>query len=193
MKNRILYLFALLWCGRKNLEKRRSYDRWSERLRESALGEHGLVGTVSEHSLRLYVAKDGHRLGANGEYLAYIGGINYHTMDARQKADYVRMWQMINLFDLHYEYEGENEHAKWYKVKESFANYLFWYRKDLPKGVHPILLRSNGSIAKGYWRRNGDIIEIYRPNPNAWEVFNPLWHDRIGWKTWHKINAQVII
>lgn len=50
----------------------------------------------------------------------------------------------------------------------------FWKVEDLPSGVKPIKLLSNGSIVTGYYLNDGETIEIFRPNPNAKEVYKPL-------------------
>lgn len=194
MKKQILYWAALLWCGLKNYNKRNEYRGWSAGLREHALGEHGLVksGCDGEY-LKMYIAKPGHKLGYNNEYLAYISGLNFHVMSARTDEEYVRFWQVIDQLGLDYEYEGENESCKWYRVRESVQNFLFWYKKDLPKGCKPILLMSNGGITKGYWRRVGNLIEVYRPNPNAWEVYHPFDTNKFGWNTWRMIHSMIML
>lgn len=51
---------------------------------------------------------------------------------------------------------------------------LFWKLSDLPKGVKPFKALSNGSIVTCYFLNDGETITIYRPNPNAKEVYKPL-------------------
>lgn len=50
----------------------------------------------------------------------------------------------------------------------------FWKLADLPDGVKPIKALSNGSIVTCYYLTMDDRIELYRPNPNAKEVYKPL-------------------
>ena len=50
----------------------------------------------------------------------------------------------------------------------------FWKLSDLPKGVKPFKALSNGSIVTCYFLNDGEEITIYRPNPNAKEVYKPL-------------------
>lgn len=195
MKNKLLYLFALLWCSQKNRKKLREYKGWSPYLRDCAMGEHGLVkSSMDGENLLMYVAKHGKKLGMYGEWVAYIADLNFHVLSANDWGeDYEKFWRTIERLGLEYEYDGENDACKWYRVKESFQNFLFWYKRDVPKGCKSILLMSNGSIVKGYWRRYGNTIEIYRPNPNAWEVYNPVEPSKIGWKTWRIIQKMLTI
>lgn len=58
------------------------------------------------------------------------------------------------------------------------VNGYFWHLSQLPEGVMPIPLLSNGSIVTGYFLNmsefGGEHVYIYRPNPNAKEVYKPL-------------------
>lgn len=57
------------------------------------------------------------------------------------------------------------------KVKEEKH---FWKKEEVPNEAKPIRLLSNGSIVTGYILNDGEVLHIYRPNPNAKEVYNPL-------------------
>jgi hypothetical protein len=48
---------------------------------------------------------------------------------------------------------------------------------ELPKGRRKFKALSNGSIVDCYFKRNGKNIIIYRPNPNAKEIFKPVTSD----------------
>ena len=50
----------------------------------------------------------------------------------------------------------------------------FWKVSDLPEEVKPFKALSNGSIVTCYSLNDGQVIHIYRPNPNAKEVYKPL-------------------
>jgi hypothetical protein len=50
----------------------------------------------------------------------------------------------------------------------------FWKLEDLPQGAKPIKALSNGSIVTCYFTNDGNTITIYRPNPNAKEIYKPL-------------------
>ena len=50
----------------------------------------------------------------------------------------------------------------------------FWKREDVPAEAKPIKALSNGSIVTCYFTNDGETIRIYRPNPNAKEVYKPL-------------------
>lgn len=50
----------------------------------------------------------------------------------------------------------------------------FWSLDDLPEDAKPIKALSNGSIVTCYFTNDGETIRIYRPNPNAKNVYRPL-------------------
>ena len=50
----------------------------------------------------------------------------------------------------------------------------FWKREDIPAEAKPIKALSNGSIVTCYFTNDGETIRIYRPNPNAKDVYKPL-------------------
>lgn len=52
--------------------------------------------------------------------------------------------------------------------------FYFWKLSDLPTDAKPIKALSNGSIVTCYFTNDGTKITIYRPNPNAKEVYKPL-------------------
>jgi len=77
------------------------------------------------------------------------------------------------------------EEEKWMNTKKVYQKYRmshdiktadkrFWTFEDLPDGVKPIKALSNGHIVTCYYINTGDCIVIYRPNPNAKEVYKPL-------------------
>lgn len=50
----------------------------------------------------------------------------------------------------------------------------FWKLSDVPENAKPFKALSNGSIVDCYFLNDGETIHIYRPNPNAKEVYKPL-------------------
>ena len=50
----------------------------------------------------------------------------------------------------------------------------FWKLSDVPENAEPLKALSNGSIVDCYFLNDGETIHIYRPNPNAKEVYKPL-------------------
>lgn len=46
--------------------------------------------------------------------------------------------------------------------------------EQLPEGAKPIKALSNGSIVTCYFINDGKTIWIYRPNPNAHDVYKPM-------------------
>lgn len=67
-----------------------------------------------------------------------------------------------------------NEYT-YYEMSHQFEEHsYFWSLKEIPKGAKPIKLLSNGSIVTGYYLNKDNIIHIFRPNPNAKSIYNPL-------------------
>ena len=50
----------------------------------------------------------------------------------------------------------------------------FWKIADLPEGAKRIKGHSNGHIVDCYIFNDGETLHVYRPNPNAKEVYKPL-------------------
>lgn len=126
------------------------------------------------------------------EYVAIIQDFMFHQASFRNMRAY--RW-FVRRLGLHLSFRELHGDVKILDVRERFEEILFCSRKDLPKGCRPIVLHSNGSLVKGYWRRRKgnryvdrnvtikddvatgrfpDVIEIYRPNPNCGDVFRPL-------------------
>ena len=62
-----------------------------------------------------------------------------------------------------------------YEIDRRFNdNEGFWNREDVPADAKPIKALANGSIVTCYFTNDGETITIYRPNPNAKEVYKPL-------------------
>lgn len=51
---------------------------------------------------------------------------------------------------------------------------LFWSLQDVPEGATAYTGLSNGSLVTCYFENKGGVHHIYRPNPNAKEVYMPL-------------------
>lgn len=50
----------------------------------------------------------------------------------------------------------------------------FWNLSEIPEGAKKIKALSNGSIVDCYILNDGKTLHVYRPNPNAKEVYKPL-------------------
>lgn len=50
----------------------------------------------------------------------------------------------------------------------------FWKREDIPKEATKIKGYSNGSVVDCYFLKDDESLVIYRPNPNAKNVYQPL-------------------
>jgi|SRR5690625_2469624 len=51
---------------------------------------------------------------------------------------------------------------------------LFWFLNEIPTGATPYIDLCNGSLVTCYWVNKGGVHHVYRPNPNAKEVYTPL-------------------
>lgn len=50
----------------------------------------------------------------------------------------------------------------------------FWSLDEVPAGAVPFVGLSNGSLVTCYATNDGETIRLYRPNPNAPDVYKPL-------------------
>lgn len=80
-----------------------------------------------------------------------------------------------------YKLVGEDETLQFGKLRKFSISHeidnsvpRFWKISEVPEDAKPIKLLSNGRIVTGYYRNDGETIFIYRPNPNAKEVYKPL-------------------
>lgn len=70
---------------------------------------------------------------------------------------------------------GKHMNIYYYSLSHSFEEeQSFWSLKELPAGVKPFTAHSNGCLVTCYYINDGHTIHIYRPNPNASEVYKPL-------------------
>lgn len=62
-----------------------------------------------------------------------------------------------------------------YEMSHNFKDTVsFWKLEDVPQGCTPIKSWCNGNIVDCFFRTTEREVEIYRPNPNAKEVYKPL-------------------
>ncbi len=139
-----------------------------------------LTLTVVERP-NLHHYSDGNRY----EYKAVIQDYQFHVASFRTLAGLLEFLKYFNLHIQHVETIDSDtfRDPKWkagiikrFNIREHFHDAgCFWHRDEVPANAKPMKLLSNGSIVDGYTLREGDIIYIYRPNPNADpSVYNPL-------------------
>ena len=51
---------------------------------------------------------------------------------------------------------------------------LFWKMEDIPENAVKYTDLSNGSLVDCYYTNENNIYTVYRPNPNAKEVYKPM-------------------
>ena len=98
------------------------------------------------------------------EQLAFFAetlGISYEEVDCRDSADcgIIREYRLSH------------------KLKDS-GDGGFWHKEDLPDGAKPIKALSNGYLVTCYFLNDGETVTIYRPNPNAKEIYQPMTIDQ---------------
>lgn len=72
--------------------------------------------------------------------------------------------------------EGTEKEIKIYISNYKIIDNSFWKLEELPKRVKPIKALSNGSLVTCYYCKDykSNTITIYRPNPNAKDIYKPL-------------------
>ena len=51
---------------------------------------------------------------------------------------------------------------------------LFWRMEEIPKDAVKYIDLSNGSLVDCYYTNEKNVYTVYRPNPNAKEVYKPM-------------------
>lgn len=77
-------------------------------------------------------------------------------------------------FRLHLKPTEQYPNVKKYAVRERFHDRLFINVEELPSNAEPMKVLSNGSIVTGYVSRDGDVITVWRPNPNVKSIYDPM-------------------
>lgn len=72
--------------------------------------------------------------------------------------------------------KNTEKEVKIYRSNYKIIDNSFWKLEELPKNSKPIKALSNGSIVTCYYCKNykNNTITIYRPNPNAKDIYKPL-------------------
>ena len=69
------------------------------------------------------------------------------------------------------------EHGKvqWFVAENiEIQEKLFWRMEEIPENTIKYTDLSNGSLVDCYYTNENDIYTLYRPNPNAKEVYKPM-------------------
>lgn len=72
------------------------------------------------------------------------------------------------------EQEDETITVKMYKANGTIKEFSFWNMEQVPTNAIQFKGFSNGSLVDCYYIHTENGSEIYRPNPNAKEVYKPL-------------------
>ena len=133
-----------------------------------------IYGPDEARSLNVAVADKGVKLGQCKEYSAYIFDYMFHKASFYNNVEsfYIFVRRLgLTLLPANYLY---GPGASFYCLKEKIVNTSFSRREQVPADAHPIMGHSNGSLVRCYWKRFGDTICVYRPNPNFKRVYRPL-------------------
>lgn len=176
LNNPITRTIAFAWCMLPNWRLKRKQRPYASRIYGGKY-QHEPISPKTMYSTHVYTlirADKGCMCGVKKNSKAIIMSYTFHIMDARNEAELKEFERLVRKFNLHFTETERQDGYTVSRVHEEFAEGYFWHRSQLPKGVRPILLMSNGSRVLGYWRRNGNVIELFRPNPNSAGVNNPL-------------------
>lgn len=61
-----------------------------------------------------------------------------------------------------------------YYANQFLRSKYFWKLEELPEGCKPVEDLSNGSKVRCFAHNDGETLTIYRPNPNAKDVYIPM-------------------
>lgn len=91
-------------------------------------------------------------------FFADMLGFAYTLMEEKRTPDYgtYRQYEMSH------------------QINEPLGYGGFWERSQIPAEARPFKATCNGSTVTCYFTNDGKTINIYRPNPNAKEVYKPL-------------------
>lgn len=101
------------------------------------------------------------------KFAAYMG-FSYELMG-------VETWNWLNGETVsYYKLSHKFREGKCHKSEYCGMCEGFWDYSELPSGAKPIIVHSNGSLVTGFFTNDGETITIYRPNPNAKNVYIPM-------------------
>ncbi len=133
----------------------------------------------------LYITKLDHPEYASnyGSYMPYVlhNGWQWHLGRFPTEAALERFLQFAGLQKTLQEckpyYEPKcGKLTTWSVDCEQVKDEYFWKKNEVPEDAKPFVGLSNGSLVDCcYLKKNGRVLTIYRPNPNAQcEVYKPL-------------------
>ena len=69
-----------------------------------------------------------------------------------------------------------------YRLSHNFKEISFWKKEDIPNNVKHILGMQNGSVVDCYIQVTEKEIIIWKPNPNAKDVYKPYEYNSVEYK-----------
>lgn len=107
----------------------------------------------------------------------YLIRKGFYSYDAYKTDEGFEFFLNSRNLELVFKEEFENEEkgiVKIYDVIGSVDERLFWSMEEIPEEAEVFTGLSNGSLVECYYLHTGNGSVIYRPNPNAKEVYKPL-------------------
>ena len=82
--------------------------------------------------------------------------------------------KFTKVLGIEYFLHEEKDNMKVYITNTVVKEKLFWELKELPSDVKKIKGLSNGSIVDCYFNKKENVLNVYRPNPNAKNVYKKM-------------------
>lgn len=106
------------------------------------------------------------------------GPFGYHFAEMNTTEQLERFSKMLGFSYTLEDTSHSEKHGEYkkYRLTHKIENTArgFWKLSDIPAGAKPFKALSNGSMVDCYFLNDGETIHIYRPNPNAKDVYKPL-------------------
>ena len=111
------------------------------------------------------------------EYKYIVHYDMWHLFSTNEKHIYK---EFLEKFNIKKELRNDSDNFKYYVTNTFYkdTNGGFWSLKDLPLDAKHIKGMSNGSLVDCFYtldyKGNDNVLTVYRPNPNAKNVYVPL-------------------
>lgn len=98
-------------------------------------------------------------------------GLTWHFSRCKDRKE---LDHLCNKLGIEYSFHTEQDGLKTYLTKTKYESKLFWSLDEIPLEAKPTKALGNGDIVDCFFVNKNDVLTIYRPNPNAKEIYHPL-------------------